>query len=38
MFLNDDVIALKNVKNVVDMMHEVDTSLNSKYIKHKGGM
>ena len=37
-FLNDDVIALDNVKNMVEMMQGVDSSLNSKYVKHKAGM
>ena len=37
-FLNDDVIALDNVKNMVEMMQGVDNSLNSKYVKHKAGM
>ena len=32
------MIALDNVKNVVEMMHEVDETLNSKYGKHKAGM
>ena len=37
-FLNNDVIALDNVKNVVEMMHGVDDTLNSKYYKRKAGL
>ena len=32
------MIALDNVKNVVEMMHGVDDTLNSKYYKHKAGL